>query len=523
MIEYKSYSKIVVTFFSLFVFISFPVWGANPNLKANVSSNQEKQKNRTILIQPDSVRIIRNPLTGWVLYASMGVPAADFWKRYDQMYVPSLGQSVRVADYAHTLYIRASWTDFNPQENVYGWDLDSNLKSYIEGAYQRNMRLAFRVVVDSRDKRYEFTPQFVKEAGAKGFVNKGKWSPYSDDPIFQKYYAKFVKALGAKFNDPSTVEFIDGFGLGKWGEYHTMIYSTGDDTPKKDVFNWVTDIYSQAFDRVPVVINYHRWIGTGKDWVDDAHFDMDSEGMLESAIRKGYSLRHDAFGMTTYYGSWERQFAKKYRYVCPIIMEGGWIVSSHSYWNDPRGYRKNSHEDVRRGEYADSKEAYVNMMDFRFGEAESWFGDTFDLVNEFLLKGGYRLCPDHISLPAQVNGKFLPQISHCWSNWGWGYCPTNIPQWNQKYKVAFALLDPKTNRVQYTFVDANTDLSKWLKGVPTEYMFHPDMSEVKNGNYIWAVGLVDVENKNQIGLNIAAKDNVLESGWLKLLEVKVKK
>ena len=185
------------------------------------------------------------------------------------------------------------------------------------------MRLAFRVVVDSRDKRTEFTPQFVKDAGAKGFMNKGKWSPYSDDPVFQKYYTKFVKALAKDFNDPSKVEFIDGFGLGKWGEYHTMIYSTGDDTPKKAVFDWVTDIYSQAFDKVPVVINYHRWIGAGKDWVDDEHFAVDSEEMLEEAIKKGYSLRHDAFGMTTYYGSWERRFAKKYRNICPIIMEGG--------------------------------------------------------------------------------------------------------------------------------------------------------------------------------------------------------
>ena len=38
-------------------------------------------------------------------------------------------------------------------------------------------------------------------------------------------------------------------------------------------------------------------------------------------------------------------------------MEGGWIVKSHSYWQDPRGYRKDSHEDVRRGEFDDSKEA----------------------------------------------------------------------------------------------------------------------------------------------------------------------
>ncbi len=90
--------------------------------------------------------------------------------------------------------------------------------------------------------------------------------------------------------------------------------------------------------------------------------------MLEEAIKKGYSLRHDAFGMTTYYGSWERRFAKKYRNICPIIMEGGWIVKSHSYWQDPRGYRKDSHsEDVkRRGEFDDSKRGTCQYDGFPF-------------------------------------------------------------------------------------------------------------------------------------------------------------
>ena len=70
----------------------------------------------------------RDTITGWVLYASMGVDAADFWAQYDHIYIPELGHNVSVTDYAHTLYIRASWTDFNPQEDVYGWKIDSNLR-----------------------------------------------------------------------------------------------------------------------------------------------------------------------------------------------------------------------------------------------------------------------------------------------------------------------------------------------------------------------------------------------------------
>ena len=180
--------------------------------------------NKIIRIEPDRQRLLRNPQTGWVLYATPGVKE-DFWEKCDNMQVPGVG-TVKVSDYAHTLYIRTSWRKLNPEENVYGWNTDPMLKMLIEGARARKMRLAFRVVVDSRDKGYDFTPDFVREAGTKGFVWRGRWSPYPDDPIFQKYYEKFVWALAKDFGNPDEVDFIDGTGLGKWGEYHTTLYST---------------------------------------------------------------------------------------------------------------------------------------------------------------------------------------------------------------------------------------------------------------------------------------------------------
>lgn len=470
-----------------------------------------------ILIKPDKERLLRNPLNGWVVYANTN--AVDFWEKYDNIYVPALERSVKISDYAHTLYIRASWTEMNPEDGVYGWNSNPKLKQLIEGALDRKMRLSFRVVVDSRDKGYTFTPDFVKEAGAQGYVTRNKWSPYPDDPVFQRYYEKFVKAFADEFNNPEKVDFIDGFSLGKWGEYHTVLYSTGDNSPRKAVFDWMVDLHTKYFTKVPVVINYHRWIGTEKDWIDDSKYDPDSEALLEDAIKKGYSLRHDAFGMTTYYGSWERRFAEKYRFRCPIIMEGGWIVKKHSYRNDPRGYKQDQPKDVRIGEFEDSKEAHVNMMDLRYGETESWFEDSFDLVQQFVSEGGYRLYPDKISVPKEVENDSEITIRHRWNNLGWGFCPTNIPQWNQKYKVAFALLDDR-DQVKYVFTDTNTDLSEWLKDSPMEYKFVPYLKNVTKGEYTWAVGLIDTTNDNKIGLEIAAKGEFSADGWLKLSKVK---
>ena len=513
-----SYYRVIVSL-CLFMFLLSPVFGDE---NSAVSFDKELSENNIVTIQPDSLRILHNPLTGWVLYASMGVDAADFWAQYDHMYIPELGHNVSVTDYAHTLYIRASWTDFNPQEDVYGWKIDSNLRAYIEGAYQRNMRLAFRVVVDSRDKRTEFTPQFVKDAGAKGFMNKGKWSPYSDDPVFQKYYTKFVKALAKDFNDPSKVEFIDGFGLGKWGEYHTMIYSTGDDTPKKAVFDWVTDLYSQVFDKVPVFVNYHRWIGTSKEW-DGNNYDKDTERLIGKAVAKGYSLRHDAFGMKTYYSTWERNFIAKWKYLVPVVMEGGWVKNSHGNSIQGDGYA--NYAEVRQGEFDEAKTACVNMMDLRYnsdfrnGETYSWFNEAFQLVKQFCTEGSYRLFPDRISLPTTIsNGKQI-EIAHRWNNFGWGYCPTNIPQWKNKYKVAFALLDTKNDKPKYVFVDGEPEACDWVKGTAKSYTFTTRVEGVEAGKYMWAVGIVDTTKQNEIGIHLAVKNNVTSAGWLKLFEV----
>ncbi len=473
-----------------------------------------------IKIWPDRKTMQGNPLSGWVVYANENV-SDDFWKKYDHIYVPEKGTTVKISDYARTLYIRTHWSTFNPAEGVYGWDTNEKLKKVIQGALDRGMRLSFRVVVDSRDRKNEATPAYVFDAGAKYYTDNGKRSPYPDDPIFQEKYAKFIEAFAQKYNDPDLVEFIDGYGLGKWGEAHTMKYI--DPKNREAVFNWITDLYVKHFTKVPLVINYHRWMGAGKDWAGEENFDPDSKRLLDSACEKGFSLRHDAFGMREYYGQWERNYVKPWIMKRPVLLEGGWIVSKHPYHNDPSGYK--TAKDVRIGEFEDGQEAHVNMMDFRVGdETMSWFRDAYPLVERFISEGGYRLYPDSIVVPKEMKSGSRIKIVHRWNNLGWGYCPTNIPQWNQKYKVAFALLN-QDNQVVYSYLDNNTDLSVWIKGYPTSYEFTPKLHGVKKGTYTWAVALVDTtkgNGSNVKGLDISAKGTFTNSGWLKLSEVTVK-
>ncbi len=369
------------------------------------------------------------------------------------------------------------------------------------------------------------TPKFVFDAGAKSYLENSNYptriTPIPQDPIFQQYYAKFIEELAKDFNDPARTSFIDAYGLGKWGEAHNVVYedpntSTGQNTErlKEEVFDWITDLYSRTFTKVPLVINYHRVIGDPVSW---GAANPNSDKLLVKAINKGYSLRQDAFGMNGYYGSWEKQFVNNWIFKRPIIMEGGWIISSHSYWTDPSGkYRQGHPEDVRLGEFDASAEAHVNMMDFRAGsETVSWFENSFTLVQRFISEGGYRLYPDRIYLPEKIKSGAEITISHRWRNMGWGYFPNNIPQWNYKYKVAFALLDAQNN-VKKIVVDKDSEPSTWLKDKPVSYDFKTTV-DLPAGSYSWAVAIVDTSQENKPVIKLAVNGDITNDGWVKLL------
>ncbi|MFE6894000.1 DUF4832 domain-containing protein [Streptomyces sp. NPDC057694] len=455
----------------------------------------------------DTSTVLRNPLNGFVLYGDTTFPD-DFWSVRDAIGVPGVGD-VRASDYASTFYLRIAWSLLEPEEGVYGWNTNDRLKAALATARERGLKLAFRVVVDSRDKAYNFTPDFVREAGAAGYESqsgsKTLWSPYPDDPVFQEKFGAFVRAFGAEFDDPERVDFVDGYGLGKWGEGHSLKYL--DAASREPVLRWVVDLYADAFRRVPLAINYHRLIGTPSDWGAP---DPDSERLLDIAVDKGFSLRHDAFGMTTYYGDWERAYAAKWRYRRPILMEGGWVTTQHSYQDDPRGYQ--SVGDVRQGEFDDSAEGHVSALDFRVGETVSWFTESFGLVKRTVAEAGYRLLPTAVAAPATATAGGSARIDHTWANLGWANLPNDVPQWKHKYRPAVALLTAD-GRAAHVFVDTAADPGGWLKDAPAEHTFQASLASVAKGAYRWGIALVDTSRGNTPGIRLAAREETV-GGWL---------
>ena len=507
--------------------------------------------NVQVKFTPDRTSFLKNPMTGWVMYVS---GTADPSYLDTEYYVPSLEKNVRVADYSTCIYVRTNWRNFNPEEGVYFWDdPNSSLYKIYTRAQELGLPMAFRVVVDGRDQGAN-TPQWVFDKGAEYWLENNRYPdrkvPNVLDPVWRECYEKFIEDFAKEFNDPSKIAFIDAYGLGKWGEGHNVCYEglepiswnsdgsvkeyagkVSDNTVeyKENTMEWITSLYSRCFTKVPLVINYHRQIGHPRSSGKNAQ--PDSEHLLQIAIDNGYCLRADSFGMHNQdwgYNDWERNYVKQWNNRLPIILEGGYVWSNPGHQSSIAAEGYKTAGDVREGEFLEGQLACVNMMDFRVGdETRTWFEEAFTYIERFNEEGGYRLYPDRVSVPQTVKMGSDVTVTSRWLNLGWGFCPTNLQQWNQKYKVAYALLDMQTEKPVYQFVDESTDLSTWLKSSPASYTFDISMKGVAIGGYIWAVGLVDTtlqdeEGLNPVGLQVAVKkESLTEDGWVKLVNVTV--
>ena len=217
-------------------FILFPVLAMSlaaacgekePNGEDNGGGSTVPAGNVQIKMSPDRTTVLKNPMTGWVMYVS---GTADPSYLDTEFYVSSLKKNVRVADYASCIYVRTNWRNFNPEENVYFWDdPNSSLYKIYTRAQELGLPMAFRVVVDGRDQGAN-TPEWVYEKGA-AYWPSSEIPRFSDrkvpdvtDPVWRECYEKFIEAFAEKFNDPTKIAFIDGYGLGKWGEGHNVCY-----------------------------------------------------------------------------------------------------------------------------------------------------------------------------------------------------------------------------------------------------------------------------------------------------------
>jgi hypothetical protein len=457
-------------------------------------------KKSTVKFEPDATSCLRNPCTGWGVYCDNFIPN-DPVAFYDKL--ETLGA---LKDATH-MYIRAGWSHFEPQEGVYGWEIDSPLKRMIEETKRRGLKLAFRVYHNNHDYNFQVTPLFVKEAGAEGKTSNTKhWTPYVDDPIFQAKFENFIAAMSAEFDDPEFVDFIDGFGLGIWGEGHNGDYK--DPAKKDEVFTWLTNLYATSFTKIMLVINAHKDIG---------------ETQVRNVLTNlDYNPRHDAFGArnTLWFGEMEERILKDY-------FPSRFVIAESCYWliqnpNGTPGASANWRESIEHT-YQDVRNMRANIFDMRTDlEIELiWMAVGKDIVKDFVAKGGYRFYPKEISYPDTTERNKTIIIEHEWCNLGWGVCPNNNSRWNYKYKTAFALLSEEGEVLEIK-IDNQGEPSEWLLNRNKKYRFETTFT-APAGNYKLAVAIIDKTKDNRVGIHPSVKDKSLirDNKWLLVGDINI--
>lgn len=463
--------------------------------------------------------IVKNPGMGWVLYcdafSQMNNPNFPDYNKgvtYPELFWKTLDECGATAK-ASIFYLRAPWSFFEPAEGQYAWnDASSKYAILIQGALDRNLKLAFRVYTDSQDSFQQATPQYVRDAGAKGYMNTGydasgkgvsRWTPYVNDQVFLRLFKKFIAEFGIKYNNPAIVDFLDGMGFGWWGEFHACGFDSAQPANNlAAVLDQVTSAHISAFSNVLL----------------GAVQGGSSIGYSDGLIRKNIYdvLRRDSFGMPQWLSSGDKKYYSDMvvKNSVPVFAENGWNYFAHDFTGYMAKNKKQFSEIRTMLEYClnDAKLARANTFDLRVPEdAIEWMKNP-DLVEDFVLNGGYRLVPTSLTFPKTISSNQFLTIPSLWKNTGLGVVPNNRPQWNGKYKVAYALLDTTTQKTVFTSV-TNINPADWLKG--TIYNCDVDISfaGIPNGTYHFAYAIVDKSNGNTPALNLAITNQKNASGW----------
>ena len=270
-------------------------------------------------------------------------------------------------------------------------------------------------------------------------------------------------------------------------------------------------MYADAFTDVICVINAHSDIGNSQ--VQKVLDDYD------------FVTRHDAYASTVWLAPAQRQLIKDNFPERFTIAESMYWFSQGLDTDIPMQDGFKDWREVMEYTMKDAEEMRANTLDLRnYDEASRlWISQAEDLVRKFMTEGGYRLTPSKVSFPLEFAAGSTVKFYHEWQNWGWGVCPNNNSHWGNKYKVAFALLDPETKAVADIAVDMESEPSEWLMEQSVPYDFETSFTKAGKGQYLLAVGIVDTSKESLApGLNLAVMDaSSISDGWVIINPVNV--
>ncbi|MDJ0315312.1 DUF4832 domain-containing protein [Arthrobacter sp. H35-D1] len=269
---------------------------------------------------------------------------------------------------------------------------------------------------------------------------------------------------------------------------------------------WLGDLYRKSFSHVLLALNF----APGFSYAD-----------LDEQIAKGSIMRRDSLGSTLWFPQ-DQKNAIASRFPDTIL------VGENCYQNFTVRKTSCDHSFKVPGDkpyrpmlervLTDAKNLHANYLDLRHPpDVTTWVVDNPDLVQDFAVNGGYRLAPNHVSIPTVLpEGAREATIASTWSNTGVGRMPNDNPQWNNKYKISYALLDQTTGEPVYQVQSTDENPGNWIKGTDGDDSTEFAPTDVPAGSYDFAVAIVDNTRENVPAIKLALTGEETTTGWNKL-------
>jgi hypothetical protein len=172
------------------------------------------------------------------------------------------------------LYIRPTWREVQSRRGRL--DLPDYMKQVLDLARKNGKRVGLRVQMSAPDYTHApALPDFVLEkvpkvdlifngkedsASADKYLRNphARYQPRFDDPFFQDAFKELVGLLAAEFDGNPTIEFIDTFMYGFWGEGHTWPFSNNpfpDYQTAERTWIKMLEMQLEHFKRTPLLTN----------------------------------------------------------------------------------------------------------------------------------------------------------------------------------------------------------------------------------------------------------------------------
>jgi hypothetical protein len=253
-------------------------FGSGPAVSDRLNQGPFPQYPPGAVIPTDEVVMTTTPSEGAVPNYGMGLITyitADMGT--DEIKADNVSQAIEDLvrlPLGQKLYIRPTWREIQPKPGRL--ELPDYLKLVFDLAKKDDKRIALRVQMSAPDYWHApALPDFVlekvpkvdlvmdpHESAAEGerFLKNpySRYQPRFDHPVFQQAFRDLVAQMAAEFDGNPSVEFIDTFLYGFWGEGHTWPFGNNpfpDYQTAERTWIEMWNVQQEHFTKTPLVTN----------------------------------------------------------------------------------------------------------------------------------------------------------------------------------------------------------------------------------------------------------------------------